>query len=114
MVTEIESKTNAVIISINQVSDEIMADEKSNQMTRDILREIVISAEEVNTLAHGIAYATNQQKSASSETAAGMQNISVLTEENTENLHQVRASAKKMAITATDLQEMVAKFKFSA
>ena len=111
MVESIGSKTLAAVASMKQVKQEVREGENFSLMTRDILREIVSAADDVSRLAQGIAEATREQKSASANTASGMEKISVITEENTANIQQVGTAAGSLANTATELKQLVDRFK---
>ena len=111
MVNTISSKTLATVESMGKVQHDVVEGESVNKVTREILSQIVASAEDVNKLARDIASATNEQKSATSETAVSMEKISVITEENSVSIHQVGVAADTLAGTAAELQRLVGQFK---
>lgn len=111
MVNSISSKTVSAVESMNQVQRDVKEGESLNNLTRDILSQIVASAEDVNKLAKDIASATNEQKSATSDTAVSMEKISVITEENSISIHDVGDAADTLAKTAGELQLLVGQFK---
>jgi len=95
------------------VQNDVKEGETFNKLTRDILYEIVASAADVNILAQDIAAATNEQKSATAETAASMEEISVITEKNSSSINNVGESAEALSGTAKELQRLVDQFKVS-
>lgn len=111
MVSSISSKTVAAVESMSQVQRDVKEGETLNNLTRDILSQIVASAEDVNKLAKDIASATSEQKSATSDTAVSMEKISVITEENSISIHDVGDAADTLAKTAGELQLLVGQFK---
>jgi len=113
MVNSISNKTIAAVESMNQVQKDVKEGAVFNNLTRDILAEIVASAEEVNKLARDIASATSEQKAATSETAVSMEKISVITEENSISIRDVGAAAGTLATTAGELQKLVDQFKLA-
>ncbi|MFA7241881.1 MAG: methyl-accepting chemotaxis protein [Sulfuricellaceae bacterium] len=114
MVGAIHSKTAAAVDAMKQVEQEVGNGESFSLMTRDILHELISSANEVSHLAQGIADATREQKSASTNTAAGMEKISAITDENTASIQQVRSAAGNLANTAAQLTQLVDRFKLAA
>ena len=114
MVESIGGQTDAAVASMKKVTSDVRESEQFSQATRDLLRDIVMAAEEVNGLAQGIAGATREQKAASAETAAGMEKISAITEENTASLQHVDSAANALAETATELKKLVDRFKLAA
>ncbi len=113
MVETIGSKTQAAVASMKDVKQEVNESESISHMTREILQQIVSAAGEVSHLAQGIAEATREQKTASTETAAGMEKISSITEENTASIQQVGTAAGNLADTATELKQLVDRFKIA-
>ncbi|MBZ0091930.1 MAG: methyl-accepting chemotaxis protein [Sulfuricellaceae bacterium] len=114
MVGSIGSQTAAAVDSMKQVKQEVHEGESFSLMTRDILHEIVSAADEVSHLAQGIANATREQQAASANTAAGMDIIMAITEENTASLQQVGIAAVNLADTASELTQLVDRFKLPA
>lgn len=113
MVTSISLKTIAAVDSMSKVQNDVKEGETFNKLTRDILTEIVASAADVNILAQDIAAATNEQKSATAETAASMEEFSVITEKNSSSINNVGESAEALSGTAKELQRLVDQFKVS-
>lgn len=113
MVTSISLKTIAAVDSMNKVQIDVKEGETFNKLTRDILSEIVASAADVHILAQDIAAATNEQKSATADTAISMEEISVITEKNSSSINNVGESAEVLSGTARELQRLVDQFKVS-
>jgi len=111
MVNSISTKTLAAVESMNQVQRDVKEGESFNNLTRDILSQIVASAADVNMLAQDIASAMGEQKAATSETAVSMEKISVITEENSVSIGEVGVAAGTLAGTAKELQRLVDQFK---
>ena len=113
MVTSISHKTIAAVDSMSKVQNDVKEGETFNKLTRDILSEIVASAADVHILAQDIAAATNEQKSATADTAISMEEISVITEKNSSSINNVGKSAEVLSGTARELQRLVDQFKVS-
>lgn len=113
MVNAIGSKTAATVESMNKVQQDVLEGEKFNNLTKDVLSQIVDSADEVNKMAQDIASATHEQKAATSETAVSMEKISVITEKNTNSIHEVGDAAETLATTSGELQRLVDQFKLA-
>lgn len=111
MVNSISNKTVAAVESMGQVQRDVLEGESFNTLTRDILSQIVASAEDVNKLAQDIASSTSEQKAATADTAVSMEKISVITEENSVSIHDVGVAADALAGTAGELQRLVDQFK---
>ncbi len=112
-VASISGMTDAVVKSMGQVQDDVNDGIAINQGTQEILSQIAVSAKEVSVMAQDIAAATSEQKLATSDTAVSMEKISVMTEENTHNIHAVTSAADSLAETATDLKRLVEQFKLA-
>ena len=111
MVEAISSKTIAAVDSMQQVRKEVQEGAATGLQTQEILKNIVIAANEVNDMAQSIANAAVEQKTASTEIAVSMEKISSLAEENSSSIHEVTGTANQLADTASELQGMVGQFK---
>ena len=111
MVEAISSKTIAAVDSMQQVRKEVQEGAATGLQTQEILKNIVIAANEVNDMAQSIANAAVEQKTASTEIAVSMEKISSLAEENSASIHEVTGTANQLADTASELQGMVGQFK---
>ena len=111
MVEAISSKTIAAVDSMQQVRNEVQESAAAGLQTQEILKNIVIAANEVNEMAQSIASATVEQKAASTEIAVSMEKISSLAEENSASIHEVTGTANQLANTASELQGVVGQFK---
>jgi methyl-accepting chemotaxis protein len=111
MVDAIGSKTVAAVESMSQVRREVQDGATSSAQTQGLLASIVGAANEVSDLAHSIAHATGEQKTATTEIAVSIERISTIAEENSLSIHQVNDTAGRLAETASELQSMVGQFK---
>lgn len=114
MINSISGQTAAAVNSMKKVTSDVQESERFADATRQLLRSIVTDADAVNGLAQGIVSSTRDQEAASSETAAGMEKISAITDENANSLKQVDSAASALAETATELQNLVDQFQVSA
>ena len=111
MVEAISSKTIAAVDSMQQVRKEVQEGAEAGLQTQEILKNIVLAANEVNEMAQSIANATVEQKAASTEIAVSMEKISSLAEENSASIHEVTRRSSQLANTASGLQGVVGQFK---
>jgi len=114
MVESIRGKAATSVSSMETVKREVESGASYSNSTSKTLNDIVEAALRVTELAKQIASATREQTTVSEETASNMEEISSITEENTASIHQVGKSADDMALTASELQRLVGKFKLSA
>ncbi len=114
MVESIRGKAATSVSSMETVKREVESGASYSNSTSKTLNDIAEAALRVTELAKQIASATREQTTVSEETASNMEEISSITEENTASIHQVGKSADEMALTASELQRLVGKFKLSA
>ncbi|MHB0984960.1 MAG: methyl-accepting chemotaxis protein [Sulfuricella sp.] len=114
MVESIRGKAETSVSSMETVKHEVESGAGYSNSTSKTLNDIVEAAVRMTELAKQIASATREQTTVSEETAGNMEEISSITEENTASIHQVGKSADDMALTASELQRLVGKFKLSA
>ena len=113
MVDVIGGKSEEVVAAMQHVSQEVQDGTETNKVTQDILRDIVAAAEEVNHMVHGIVLATGEQKDSTTETAAGMERISGIAEENNASIHKVQHAASELSGTAEKLHRLIDQFKLA-
>jgi methyl-accepting chemotaxis protein len=111
MILRIEGATDAVVDAIHRIQQEASTGNEYNRSAEERLRLIVTSTEDVAKMARQIAGAVQEQSVASEEVARNMEKISVLTEDNSQSIHNVDDAAKRLAKTAGELQRLVGVFK---
>ena len=82
-----------------------------NQLTSDALSQIVSAAHRVSELVSHIVHSTSQQSIATSEVAANMEGIAVLSQENSDSVQHMRSTAEELSSLSGQLQELVGKFR---
>ncbi len=82
-----------------------------NQLTSDALSQIVSAAHRVSELVSHIVHSTSQQSIATSEVAANMEGIAVLSQENSDSVQQMRGTAEELSSLSGQLQQLVGKFR---
>lgn len=70
-----------------------------------------VSSDEVASVADTIASAFREQAIASQDVAVSMEQVSTLIEQNTASARSALHSAESLALTASDLRNVVAQFK---
>ena len=96
---------------MTEVEQEVQECASFNQMTGEALKQIVEAANQVTGLVGHIANKAKAQTSATDDVARGMEEISVLSKENSENIRQVGHSANDVSNIAGELQQLVGQFR---
>ncbi|MDR0869441.1 MAG: methyl-accepting chemotaxis protein [Planctomycetaceae bacterium] len=79
--------------------------------TSEVLNTIVEQIKQTTDLVAGIAVASNEQAQGVNQVTVGLQQIDSVTQQNTEAAEESASAANEMSGLATNLQEMVARFK---
>ena len=111
VVESIQKGTEAAVLSMTEVEQEVQECASFNQMTGEALKQIVEAANQVTGLVGHIANKAKAQTSATDDVARGMEEISVLSKENSENIRQVGHSANDVSNIAGELQQLVGQFR---
>ena len=111
VVAAIRAETEAAVASMSEVEREVEESANYNHLTGEALKQIVTAANQVTGLVGHIAESTKEQTAATEEIARNMEEISAITEESAANIRQVGQSAEDVSHIATELQQLVSKFK---
>ncbi|MDR2438293.1 MAG: methyl-accepting chemotaxis protein [Planctomycetaceae bacterium] len=79
--------------------------------TSEVLNTIVKQIKETTDLVAGIAVASNEQAQGVAQVTIGLQQIDAVTQQNTAAAEESASAANEMSCTATNLQQLVAKFQ---
>lgn len=111
MIESVGTATAVVVSSMKQAANEVERGAALTQATSRNLQEIRQSSVQVNGLAEHIAEASTQQAAASENIAGNMEEISLITEQCTQCVHQVANTSNELQQVATALQSIVGHFE---
>ena len=80
-------------------------------MTADVLNAIVDEIKQTTDVVSGIAVASHEQAEGVNQITIGLQQIDQVTQQNTATAEQSASAANEMSGMATNLQELIAKFR---
>lgn len=114
MVTTISQNTVTAVRSMEDVKTQVAENASLGESTKSILDNIVSAANKVTDLASHIAQATSEQLTVTSDTAKGMEEISMLTQSNQVNVREMAQAATQLRDNSSELQRLVGQFRISA
>jgi methyl-accepting chemotaxis protein len=112
MIDTITKNTQTAVQSMEDVKQRVEQTTSLGENTKVTLDHILSAAMKVTDLATHIAHATNEQLTVTSDAAKNMEEISHLTQSNAGNVREMADTAGKLRDTATEMQNLVGKFKF--
>jgi methyl-accepting chemotaxis protein len=113
MAASVKNKAATAVRSMELARNEAQNVETFSQASQASLQHILEAATKVAGLSEQIEHATREQTKASAETARNMEEISVISEENTASINQVGNNARTLADTAVELQRLVGQFRLA-
>jgi methyl-accepting chemotaxis protein len=111
VVKSIRDETEAAVTSMSEVKREVLESADFNRLTGEALKQIVEAANQVTGLVSHITESTREQTTATEDVARNMEEISVLTEENSANIRKVGREADDVSHVAIELQQLVGQFR---
>jgi methyl-accepting chemotaxis protein len=112
-VNTIRDRTSSAVGAMRTVHDEVAAGVRYSHETRETLGGIVAAAERVTALARTIAADTQQQLTASEESARGMAQVSAMSAENSASLKRVGDITGEVARMAGELKALIGRFRLA-
>ncbi|HEX2865692.1 MAG TPA: methyl-accepting chemotaxis protein [Ignavibacteriales bacterium] len=110
MINQIQKDTEAAIESISRGTQEVENGKTLANRAGLALDEIILGTEKVSGLILQIASASQEQSAASEEISKNVENITDVTRESSEGLHQVAQAAEGLERLTLELQGLVSKF----
>lgn len=114
MVSTITQNTVTAVKSMEGVKSQVAENATLGESTKSILDNIVTAANKVTDLASHIAQATSEQLTVTSDTAKGMEEISMLTQSNQVSVREMAQAATQLRDNSSELQRLVGQFRVSA
>lgn len=109
-VDAIRTKTGIAVEAMRAVRDEVTESARHGEQTRETLSAIVASAEQVSTLASGIASTTHAQLAAGERAVGEMSQVSSMNAENSAAMARVGGVTDEVAQLAHQLQDLIGRF----
>jgi methyl-accepting chemotaxis protein len=110
-IQQIQGATETTVHSMQQVEIEVAESAEYMRKEERTLGQIVSAADEVSRMAGHIASAAREQSTAVEESARGMEQVSVLSEENNSAVAEFDQAARALAGTSAELQQLVSQFQ---
>jgi methyl-accepting chemotaxis protein len=108
---QIQGATETTVHAMQQVETEVTQSAEYMRGEEHTLGQIVDAADEVSRMAGHIASAAREQSTAVEESAKGMEQVSVLSEENNAAVAEFDQAAQTLAVTSAELQKLVSQFQ---
>ncbi len=107
----LSQRSDAVQVSIQEGLDHLVSSQESLEAVAEVLGEASGSVNRVGQGLDDIAGATEEQRRVSSEVASNIDAIAGMAKENNKAVEQTAAAAKKLEQLASDLQDIVGRFR---
>jgi methyl-accepting chemotaxis protein len=107
----LSQRSDAVQRSIQSGLDHLSASQESMESVAAVLGEASDSVTRVGVGLDAIANSTDEQRRVSGEVAANIDSIANMAKENNKAVEQTAAAAKKLEHLASDLQDIVGRFR---
>lgn len=110
LVAEIQQTALSTVSIMNDAVSEVEKGIGMLETSNDILHNVTSASQQVTAAASSIAAATSEQSVATGDVAKNMEHISILIEENGNNVEHVQKAAGELAATSAELQKLVGHF----
>jgi methyl-accepting chemotaxis protein len=113
-IQQIQGATEINVHAMHEVETDVLASAEYMRGEESTLGQIVSAADEVSRMAGHIASATREQSSAVEASAKGMEQVSVLSEENNFAVAEFDLAAQSLSSASAELQQLVSQFQVEA
>jgi len=113
-IQQIQGATEINVHAMHEVETDVLASAEYMRGEESTLGQIVSAADEVSRMAGHIASATREQSSAVEASANGMEQVSVLSEENNSAVAEFDFAAQSLSSASAELQQLVSQFQIEA
>ena len=113
-IQQIQGATEINVHAMHEVETDVLASAEYMRGEESTLGQIVSAADEVSRMAGHIASATREQSSAVEASAKGMEQVSVLSEENNSAVAEFDLAAQSLSSASAELQQLVSQFQVEA
>lgn len=110
----IQNETTKAVESMNSGTKEVDNGKSYAEQAGKVLKEIIQSANQVETTITQVAAANEEQSSTSQEISKNIEGISNVINESAKGFQQIARATEDLNSLATDLEKLTAKFKFES
>ncbi len=111
MIKTIQGDTQGAVASMEMGTNEVREGVKFSQEAGQALNEIVDIVGQVTQMVNQIAIAAEEQSTATEQISSSVETVASVSSQNARGAHQSSASCENLANLASELQEVVGKFK---
>ncbi len=114
MIKQIQTDTSEAVESMQKGTENV---EKGKKLVNDAgitLGEIIGESEKVTDLIVQVAAASEEQSATSEQISRSIESINNVAQESASNIHQIARAAEDLSKLATDLENIIARFKIES